>query len=87
MTRILIFSPYALWRFHTIYEETIARACRAQGGAVEYLLCDGLLPECDQHWDSKANSPRPFDLCQRCQSAQRFISPKSISPTVGWAIM
>ena len=68
MTRILIFSPYALWEIHTIYEETIAKACQAQGATVEYLLCDGLLPECDQHWESKANSPRPFDLCQRCQT-------------------
>ena len=73
MTRILIFSPYALWRVHTVYEETIAKACRAQGGSVDYLLCDGLLPECDQHWDSKANTPRPFDLCQRCQSAAKVL--------------
>ena len=71
MTRILIFSPYALWTIHTIYEETIAKACQAQGATVEYLLCDGLLPECDQHWDSKTNSPRPFDLCQRCQTTAK----------------
>ena len=38
---------------------------------MEYLLCDGLLPECDQHWDSKSNSPRPFDLCQRCQATAK----------------
>lgn len=68
MTRILVFSPYALWTIHTIYEATIAKACRTRGATVEYLLCDGLLPECDQHWDSKSNSPRPLDLCQRCQS-------------------
>lgn len=67
MTRVLIFSPYALWGIHTIYEETIAKACAVRGAAIEYLLCDGLLPECDQHWDSKSNAPRPFDLCQRCQ--------------------
>ena len=71
MTRILVFSPYAIWKNHTIYEGTIARACQAQGATVEYLLCDGLLPECDQHWDSKQNSPRPFDLCQRCQAAAK----------------
>jgi hypothetical protein len=70
MTRILVFSPYALWKIHTIYEETIAKACQVQGAKVEYLLCDGL-PECDQHWDSKANSPRPFDLCQRCQASAK----------------
>jgi len=71
MTRILIFSPYALWANHTTYEETIARACRAQGATVAYLLCDGLLPECDQHWDSKSNSPRPADLCQRCRAKSK----------------
>jgi hypothetical protein len=68
MTRILIFSPYALWESHTIYEETIAKSCLAHGATVEYLLCDGLLPECDLHWDSKTASPRPFDLCRRCQN-------------------
>jgi hypothetical protein len=73
MTRILIFSPYSLWRVHTVYDETIAKACRVRGAEVEYLLCDGLLPECDQHWDSKANTPRPFDLCQRCQSATKVL--------------
>lgn len=68
MTRILVFSPYALFTFHTTYEETIAKATRVRGATVEYLLCDGLLPECDQHWESKTNSARPADLCQRCQA-------------------
>lgn len=71
MSRILIFSPYQLWAIHTIYEDTIARSCQARGAAVEYLLCDGLLPECDQHWDSKTNYPRPFDLCHRCRTASK----------------
>lgn len=70
MTRILVFSPYALWQFHTVYEGTIAKACQVRGATVEYLLCDGL-PECDQHWDSKTSAPRPFDLCQRCQAAAK----------------
>lgn len=71
MTRILVFSPYAIWKVHTTYEAAIAQACQVRGATVEYLLCDGLLPECDQHWDSKANSPRPFDLCQRCQATAK----------------
>ena len=71
MTRILIFSPYALWGIHTIYEETMAKACAAKGAEVRYLLCDGLLPECDQHWDSKSGAGRPADICQRCQIAAR----------------
>ena len=71
MTRLLIFSPYALWRFHTTYEETIAKAAHLRGASVEYLLCDGISPECDQYWQSKATSPRPSDICQRCQSVAR----------------
>jgi hypothetical protein len=71
MTRILVFSPYALWRIHSIYEETIAKACHVRGAEVEYLLCDGLLPECDQHWDSKTSTGRPHDLCQRCKGAAK----------------
>jgi hypothetical protein len=99
-TRILIFSPYALWKIHTIYEGAIAKACQARGATVEYLLCDGLLPECDQHWDSKANSPRPVDLCQRCRAATKanldnlelpyrwlgdFVSPDEKSAAFAWA--
>ena len=71
MTRVLVFSPYALWTSHTVYEEIIAKFCQSRGATVDYLLCDGLLPECDQHWDSKANAPRPLDLCQRCQAATK----------------
>jgi Capsule polysaccharide biosynthesis protein len=100
MARILIFSPYALWSFHTAYEGTIAKACKAQGATVEYLVCDGLLPECDQHWDSKANGPRPFDLCQRCQTAAKtslqdlgfpyrwlgdFVTPAERTAAFAWA--
>ena len=65
--RILVFSPYALWTFHTVYEGTIAKACRVRGAEVTYLLCDGL-PECDQHWFSKAGGARPDDICQRCRA-------------------
>jgi hypothetical protein len=100
MTRILVFSPYALWGIHTIYESTIAKACQVRGAAVEYLLCDGLLPECDLHWDSKANSPRPADLCQRCKTAAKanlndldlphgwlgdFLSQAEKAEAVSWA--
>lgn len=100
MSRILIFSPYQLWGVHTVYEETIAKACHVRGATVEYLLCDGLLPECDQHWDSKTNVPRPFDLCQRCQTVAKtnldglgfpyrwlgeFVSPAEKTAAFAWA--
>ncbi len=65
-TRILVFSPYALWTFHTVYEGTIAKACRVRGADVTYLGCDGL-DECDQHWFSKAGGLRPDDICRRCK--------------------
>lgn len=71
MTQILIFSPFGLWIYHAAYEDTIALACKVRGAKVDYLRCDGLLPECDLHWDSKENAPRPFDLCQRCQAAAK----------------
>ncbi len=100
MTRILVFSPYQIWTIHTVYEKTIAQACQVRGASVDYLLCDGLLPECDQHWDSKENSPRPFDLCQRCQTTAKaemqdfgipynwlgeFVSPAARTEAFSWA--
>lgn len=99
MTRILVFSPYQLWTYHLVYEQTIAKSCQVRGATVEYLLCDGL-PECDQHWDSKSNSSRPLDLCQRCQTRAKtnlgslgfsfrklgeFVSPAERSAAFAWA--
>jgi hypothetical protein len=80
--RLLVFSPYQLWTIHTIYEGTIAKACQGRGATVEYLLCDGL-PECDQHWDSKETSPRPADLCQRCQTTAKS-SLENLGFTYHW---
>jgi hypothetical protein len=67
MSRILIFSPYANRRHLTAYEGTIAKACELRGAVIEYLLCDGLIPECDMHWDSFTyNRSRPLDICEWC---------------------
>jgi hypothetical protein len=56
----------------TFYEGTIAKACQVRGATVEYVVCDGLLPECDMHWDSMTkNRPRPPDLCEWCQAGTR----------------
>lgn len=71
--RILVFSPYAA-RYHVLaYEGTIARACQQRGAEVEFLLCDGLLPECDMHWDSHPGNvtQRPLHICTSCQSRVR----------------
>lgn len=98
-TRVLVFSPYALWTFHTVYEGAIAKACRARGCEVNYLLCDGL-PECDQHWFSKTGAARPADICQRCRAATltnvgpkefpsrwigEFVSPAEREAVATWA--
>ena len=68
MARILFYSPYVA-RYHLFaYEGTIAKACQIRGAEVEFLLCDGILPECDMHWNSfQENTSRPADLCQSCQ--------------------
>lgn len=69
MNRLLIFSPYAMRPHLTFYEGTIAKACQLRGAEVEYILCDGLLPECDMHWDSMmTNRARPLDLCNWCRA-------------------
>jgi hypothetical protein len=69
-TRVLIFSPYASRPQLTAYEGTIAKACVVRGATAQYLLCDGLLPECDIHWDSFEGeiAPRRFDLCANCKA-------------------
>jgi hypothetical protein len=72
MKRVFIFSPYASRHHLTAYEATIAKACQKRGAMVEYLLCDGLLPECDMHWDSfPSRFSRPLDLCARCQAGTK----------------
>ena len=95
-----MFSPYALWTSHTPYEEVIAKFCQSRGAAIDYLLCDGLLPECDQHWESKTNAPRPLDICQRCQAVTKaniehlgfpyswlgeFVNPRERQAAFAWA--
>ena len=72
MSNLIIFSPYARRPHLTFYEGTIAKACQLRGATVEYVLCDGLLPECDMHWDSMTNNrPRPIELCQWCQAGSK----------------
>lgn len=72
MSHLLVFSPYAMRPHLTSYEGTIARACQVRGATVDYLLCDGLLPECDMHWDSMTyNRARPLDICEWCQAGSK----------------
>lgn len=72
MSHLLVFSPYAIRPHLTFYEGTIAKACQVRGATVNYVLCDGLLPECDMHWDSMVyNRPRPLDICEWCQAGSK----------------
>lgn len=80
--RILAFSPYALWKYHTVYEGVVAKACRERGADVRYLSCDGM-PECDQHWFSKSGAARPADMCQRCR-AQALVNVGSVEFPTQW---
>ena len=59
MTRVLAFTPYARWHFHTKYETTLTRACQARGAEVKHLLCDGLLSECDIYKAAEVHAARP----------------------------
>lgn len=74
MTRILAFTPYADWRFHTRYEVTISRAAMLRGAEVRHLLCDAQMGECDVYGASSFYPRgRPLDLCQICQQGARDI--------------
>jgi hypothetical protein len=101
MSRLLIFSPYAARKHLTAYEGTIARACKVRGASVEYVLCDGLLPECDVHWDSFTdNRSRPLNICEWCLAGTKariaetglphkwlgeFVAPSERELAFGWA--
>lgn len=101
MSRLLVFSPYARRMHLTAYEGTISKACSLRGCDVEYILCDGLLPECDMHWDSfPGNYPRPLDLCEHCRRGAKgriekfglphrwlgeFLSPEEREDAFAWA--
>lgn len=101
MAKLLVFSPYATRPHLSAYEGTIAKGCQMRGATVEYLLCDGLPPECDMHWDSfPLHQPRPLDLCERCRAGTKlqinkfdlphrwlgeFVEPKEREGAFRWA--
>jgi len=45
--RILAFTPYTLWDFHTKYEVTITAALQLRGAEVRHVRCLGELVKCD----------------------------------------
>lgn len=64
--RVLFFSPYASWCYHTALEVTWAHALRLRGADVRFLVCDSQLPACDIY---RANlNPRDEVSCLECQA-------------------
>ena len=80
-TRIMTFSPYAAWTFHTNYETTLLHGCVIRGAEVKVLLCDGVFGECDMY-NAAMSFPhgRPLNLCQSCQAAAKSALDKSGLP-------
>ncbi len=68
MTRVLAFTPYALWDFHTNYEITITRACLERGAEVKHIRCDSLLGECDMSNAEQSPNGRPPGFCELCRT-------------------
>lgn len=65
--RVLVFSPYASWRYHTALEATWGHALRLRGADVRFVTCDGLSRTCDVY---RANlNPRGPLSCLECQSS------------------
>ena len=45
--RVLFFSPYSAWKYHTALEVTWAHALKLRGMDVKFVLCNGLSGTCD----------------------------------------
>lgn len=97
LTRILAFSPYAVWRVHANYETTITRACQLRGGEIKHILCDEVFAECDI---SSEASGRSSELCHWCQTGakaamedaglpydwlSRYLEPNDQKEVFAWA--
>ena len=65
--RILFFSAYASWSYHTQIELTLGAALRQRGASVRFLACDGLFPVCDVH--RRNLNPRKPNSCNECQAS------------------
>ena len=63
--RILFFSPYANWLYHTGLEASWIHALRLRGATVAISTCQGMFPVCGIY--KLATNPRPPDACQRCR--------------------
>lgn len=64
--RVLFFSPYAAWTYHTALEATWGHALAARGVDVRFVLCDGLSGACDIYRENI--NPRQPISCLECQA-------------------
>ena len=95
--RILFFSAYAPWHYHTQIELTLAAALRLRKAQVRMLTCDGLFPVCDVH--RRNLNPRQVNSCNACQAStarlmadgqadyrwlSRYVTPTQIAQAEAW---
>ncbi len=66
MERVLFFSPYATWSYHTALEATWARALKQRGAEARFVTCNGLSGACDIYRDNL--NPRDHKSCLECQA-------------------
>lgn len=64
-SRIVCFSPYAMWQLHSTWEFTVLNALRRRGCETHLVFCDGVSPACDLFWNGQIP---PWDRCLVCQN-------------------
>lgn len=67
MTRVLFFSAYANWSYHTALEATWAHALKQRGAEVQFVTCNGLSGTCDIYRDNL--NRRHANSCLDCQAS------------------
>jgi hypothetical protein len=66
MSRVLFYSPYATWGYHTALEATWAHSLKTRGVDVQFVLCNALSNSCDVYRETL--NPRQPTGCLSCQS-------------------
>ncbi|MFT7487302.1 MAG: hypothetical protein ACI9F9_003163 [Candidatus Paceibacteria bacterium] len=67
MTRVLFYSPYATWNYHTALEATWAHGLKARGVDVQFVTCNALSKVCDVYRENL--NPRHEGACLTCQAS------------------
>ena len=79
--KVLCYSPYNAWELHGLWEITILHALRLRGADVMHVLCNGVFPACDLHWE--ATNPRHELSCTHCQAKTSNLSARMGMPFIG----